>query len=77
MGERLEVSEGEKEKIVSVYQLEVQELNDLLYKKQDALAEMDAIIGREHSRLEELKKQHTELTKYAQNLQENHKKAVI
>ena len=48
----------------------------MLYKKQDALAEMDAIIGREHSRLEELKKQHSELTKYAQNLQDNNKKAV-
>jgi hypothetical protein len=70
------VSEAEKEKIVSVYQLEVQELNDLLFKKQDALSEMDVIISREHLRLEELKKQHAELTKFTQNLQDNCKKAV-
>jgi hypothetical protein len=43
---------------VSVYQLEVQELNDILFKKQDALVEMEAIVNKEHSRLEELKKQH-------------------
>lgn len=58
--ERVQISEGEKEKIVSVYQLQVQELNDLLFKKQDVIAELEAIVNREHYKHEDLKKQFLE-----------------
>lgn len=44
--EKIEVSEGQKEKIVSVYQLEVQELNDQLFKRHDTIGEMESIINR-------------------------------
>jgi chromosome segregation ATPase len=61
--ERVAQGEAEKEKIVGVYQLKVQELTDQLLKKQDVIAELDSIINQEYAKTEELKRQHGELAK--------------